>query len=99
MGVTQIELTEEEERELRRLAEKERASVDAMAHRLFREAIQRKADADADRIRLLEEWRRVRSLDRDELVRRFLAGGGTFHSGLHDVSERHDDYLEEIYRS
>lgn len=82
MGVTQIELTEEEERKLRQLAEKERASVAAIAHELIREGLRRRAP-----------------IDREELKRRFLASAGSGHSGLHDVSERHDDYLDEIYRS
>ena len=46
-----------------------------------------------------EGLRRSRQPDRDELVRRFLAGAGTGHSGHSDISRRHDDYLEEIYDS
>lgn len=82
MAVTQIELTEEEERELRRLAEQQRATVPALVHDLIR-----------------RELRKSAPVDREELKRRFLASAGSGHSGLHDVSERHDDYLEEAYRA
>lgn len=33
----------------------------------------------------------------EELVQRALSAIGCAHSGLGDVSERHDDYLEEAY--
>jgi hypothetical protein len=35
---------------------------------------------------------------RGETVRRSLASIGRFHSGVSDVSERHDHYLAEAYR-
>jgi hypothetical protein len=35
--------------------------------------------------------------NRDELVRRFLASAGSGDSGCTDISERHDDYLDEAY--
>lgn len=35
--------------------------------------------------------------DREELMRRAVAACGSFHSGLTDVSARHDDYLAEAY--
>jgi hypothetical protein len=82
MGVTQIELTEEEERGLRQLAERRQATVAAIVHELIRAGL-----------------RREEPIDREELKRRFLASAGSFHSGFNDISERHDDYLEESYLS
>lgn len=37
--------------------------------------------------------------NREELVQRFLAGAGSGRSGRSDISTRHDDYLEEAFRS
>lgn len=36
---------------------------------------------------------------RAQLVERALSAVGCGHSGLGDVSDRHDDYLDEIYGS
>jgi len=43
--------------------------------------------------------RRSTEPDRADAVRRFLASAGSGHSGHSDISRRHDDYLEEAYRS
>jgi len=40
---------------------------------------------------------RRRLPDREELKRRALAAIGSVHSDITDMSERHDDYLAEIY--
>ena len=37
------------------------------------------------------------TVDRAERVRRATAAAGRFHSGSHDVSVRHDEYLAEAY--
>jgi len=99
MGVTQIQLSEEDERRLEELAAEEHVSVAAVLSGLVREGLRRRESTEAERDRILEEMRAARSLDREELKRRFFADAGSGHSGLHDVSERHDDYLEEIYLS
>ena len=36
---------------------------------------------------------------RAQIVERALSAVGCGHSGLGDVSDRHDDYLDEIYGS
>ena len=36
-------------------------------------------------------------VDDAEIRRRAIAAAGCFHSGVGDLSERHDDYLEETY--
>lgn len=37
------------------------------------------------------------SLDRFFIAERAIAAAGCFHSGTGDLSERHDDYLDEAY--
>ncbi len=44
-----------------------------------------------------EGLRQPATADRAEAVARFLASAGAGHSGLTDVSMRHDDYLADIY--
>lgn len=78
---TQIQLTEEQSRRLKRLAAKHRVSV--------AEIIRRSVD------RTLRSH--VLPPDQDELRRRALAAIGCGHSGKRDISEKHDDYLAEIY--
>lgn len=39
------------------------------------------------------------ALDRCFIVERAKNSAGSFHSGLDDLSERHDDYLDEAYSS
>jgi hypothetical protein len=41
----------------------------------------------------VELWRKGQ--DRTRRIERALEAIGGFHSGLHDVAERHDDYLAE----
>jgi Arc/MetJ-type ribon-helix-helix transcriptional regulator len=38
-------------------------------------------------------------VDREEQKRRAIAAAGRFHSGLADVSTRHDEYLSEAYQN
>jgi hypothetical protein len=64
-----------------------------------------KAQAATQRVSVAELLRRLvdRSLPEQptpnptELRKRALAASGCGHSGLRDISERHDDYLAEIY--
>jgi hypothetical protein len=41
----------------------------------------------------VDDW--VRREDREALVERAIGGIGGFHSGIGDLAERHDDYLDE----
>jgi len=77
---TQIQLTEEQARELKRLARERDVSVAA----LIRESID-------------EVIRSRGTLSRNEQVSRALAAVGAFRSGKGDISDRHDEYLAEIY--
>ena len=45
-----------------------------------------------------ERLRRATGPDADELRRRAIAVAGCGRSGKHDVSARHDDYLDEAFR-
>jgi hypothetical protein len=48
--------------------------------------------------RAVDYWLRSASpISLDERRRRAIAAAQGFHSGITDVSERHDDYLAEIY--
>lgn len=38
-----------------------------------------------------------RGISREERIRRAMSVAGKYHSGLHDVGENHDKYLDEIY--
>jgi hypothetical protein len=78
---TQIQLTERQARELKRMAAKEGVSM--------AEIIRRAVDA---KIR-----GGMGELPWEERVRRAQAATGKFRSGLKDVAERHDDYLAEEY--
>lgn len=78
---TQIQLTEDQAKGLKRLAKKQRVS--------FAEIMRRSAD------RTLKDGY---APSEDELWDRAFKVIGCGHSGLHDVSERHDDYLVEGYR-
>ena len=83
MERTQISLEPEQADRLRRLARDRGVS---MAH-LIREAVDRTyGGALAPRTRA-------------ELWERAMSAVGCGHSGLGDVSDRHDDYLDEIYGS
>ncbi len=53
--------------------------------------------AEVIRRALDEVVERRRLPDREELKRRALAAIGSVHSDITDMSERHDDYLAEIY--
>jgi hypothetical protein len=77
---TQIQLTEEQAKGLRRLAQKEGVSVAEIIRRSVNGAL-REANVPSE----------------DELWDRALKVVGIGRSGLHDISERHDDYLAEAY--
>jgi hypothetical protein len=83
MERTQISLEPEQAERLRRLAKERGVS---MAH-LVREAVDRTYGGP------------LAPPTRAELWERALSAIGCGHSGLGDVSERHDDYLDEIYAS
>ncbi|MEK6536845.1 MAG: CopG family transcriptional regulator [Actinomycetota bacterium] len=77
---TQIQLTDEQARALKKLAHKKNVSVAA----LIRGSVD-------------EVLRSQGAVSREEQIRRALAVAGLFHSGKTDISERHDDYLADIY--
>jgi len=79
---TQIQLTEEQMRNLRRAARAQGVSVAEMVRRLVERGI---ADELKDRHTLYESASR-------------LVGGFRDRSEAADVSERHDAYLDEAYR-
>ena len=78
---TQIQLTELQARELKKMAAREGVSM--------AEVIRKAVDA---RIR-----EGVSEVPWEERVRRAMAVMGKFHSGLKDVSRRHDHYLAEAF--
>ena len=78
---TQIQLTERQARELRRIAAKEGVSM----AEIIRRAVDAKIRGGSGEV----PWQ--------ERVRRAQAAMGKFRSGLKDVAERHDDYLAEEY--
>jgi hypothetical protein len=78
---TQIQLTERQARELKRMAAKEGVSM----AEVIRRAVDAKLRGGTGEV----PW--------EERVRRVLAAMGKFRSGLKDVAERHDDYLVEAY--
>jgi hypothetical protein len=48
--------------------------------------------------RAVDYWLRSASpISPDERRKRAIAAAQGFHSGIADISERHDDYLAEIY--
>ena len=79
---TQIQLTERQARELKRMASREGVSM----AEVIRRAVDAKIRAGA-----------AGEVPWEERVRRALAAMGKFHSGLKDVSRRHDHYLAETY--
>ena len=83
MERTQISLEPEQAERLRRLAADRGVS---MAH-LIREAVDRTYGSA------------LAPPTRAELWERAMSAVGCGHSGLGDVAERHDDYLDEIYGS
>ena len=78
---TQIQLTERQARELKRMAAREGVSM--------AEIIRRAVDAK------IREG--AREIPWEERVRRARSAMGKFHSGLKDVARRHDHYLAEAY--
>jgi hypothetical protein len=78
----QVQLTDEQARQLRQLAALRREPIARVARELIDEGL-----------------RHPSLIDRHELRQRFVAGAGTGHSGRSDVAARHDDYLEDAYRS
>jgi hypothetical protein len=77
---TQIQLTEDQAKGLKRLAKKQGVSVAEIIRRSVNDAL-KEASVQSD----------------DELWDRAFKVVGIGKSGLHDVSERHDDYLTEAY--
>lgn len=78
---TQIQLTERQARELKRIAAMEGVSM----AEVIRKAVDAKLRGG------------VREVPWEERNRRALAVMGKFRSGLKDVAEKHDDYLAEEY--
>ncbi len=78
---TQIQLTERQARELKRMAAREGVSM--------AEVIRMAVDAKIHGAAIEVTW--------EERVRRALAATGKYRSGLKDVAEKHDDYLAEAY--
>ena len=78
---TQIQLTERQARALKRMAAREGVSM--------AEVIRNAVDAK------IREG--VSGLPWEERIRRAMAVMGKFHSGLNDVSGRHDHYLAEAF--
>jgi hypothetical protein len=78
---TQIQLTERQARELKRIAAKEGVSM----AEVIRRAVDAKIRGGTGEV----PW--------EERVRRARAAMGKFRSGLKDVAEKHDDYLVEAY--
>ena len=79
---TQVLLTEEQMRALRRLSAERGVSMAV----LVREAVDTLVHADA-------------AVPSEERRRRALEAVGRFASGHRDVSAKHDEHLEEAYRS
>ena len=77
---TQIQLTEEQAKGLKRLAKKEGISVAEVIRRSVNDTL-KEGGAPSE----------------DELWDRAFEVVGLGRSGMHDVSERHDDYLTEAY--
>ena len=78
---TQIQLTERQARELKRMAAREGVSM----AEVIRRAVDAKIRGGSGEV----PWQ--------ERVRRAQAAMGKFRSGLKDVAKRHDDYLAEEY--
>ena len=78
---TQIQLTERQARELKRMAAREGVSM--------AEVIRNAVDAK------IREG--VSEVPREERVRRAMAVMGKFHSGIRDLAVHHDKYLAEDY--
>lgn len=77
---TQIQLTEEQARELREQAVRENVSMAELVRRAVDDLL-----------------RRAVTVPMDERRRRAMALVGQFRSGQTDVSEKHDEYLAEVY--
>ena len=78
---TQIQLTERQARELKRIAAREDVSMAEVVRR----AVEAKIREGTPGV----PW--------EERVRRAMAVMGKFHSGLKDVSRRHDHYLAKAF--
>ena len=78
---TQIQLTERQARELKRMAAREGVSMAEVVRR----AVDAKIHEGASEV----PW--------EERVRRALAVMGKFKSGIRDLSTNHDKYLAEDY--
>lgn len=66
-----------------------------LAAALRREASRRKTSESAVVREAVDRLVGARASDRDKSWDRVLALAGKFHSGLHDVSERHDEYYAD----
>jgi hypothetical protein len=73
------------------LTEEQARALKDLAHR------EGKSVAELTR-QAVDYWlQKVGSVSAEERRQRALAVVGRFHSGLSDISERHDDYLAEAY--
>lgn len=79
---TQLQLTEEQSRELRRIATREGISISAVVRRLIDQGLRGKRD---DRFALYERAAGV-------------VGAFSDRDGSRDVARDHDRYLDEEYR-
>jgi hypothetical protein len=79
---TQVQLTDEQMRRLRRAAERENVSVAEIVRRCVDLAL------DGQRPERAESWRRART----------LAGKFQDREGARDVATRHDEHLDEAFR-
>lgn len=77
---TQIQMTEEQARDLRDLAHESGLPMAELIRRAIDDLL-----AKSSRISASERRRKLMSI------------AGKYDSGLTDVSERHDEYLDEIY--
>jgi hypothetical protein len=78
---TQIQLTERQARELKRMAAREGVSMAEIIRKAVDEKILEKSG----------------EAPREDRIRRALAAAGKFRSGVKDAAERHDEYLAEAY--
>jgi hypothetical protein len=75
---TQVQLTDEQARWLRRVAQRQGISISEVV----RQMVEKRMTAEEE----MDPWERASALI------------GRYHSGLSDVSSRHDHYLDEAYR-
>jgi hypothetical protein len=79
---TQIQLTAEQARELKKLALARQASVSELVRKAVDDLIKSKTMADTE-----------------EIKKKALEIVGKYHSGIKDISKKHDVYLAEAFNS